>query len=78
MNYPIIAQDFTVLSSLSSGYKVRLDPETKEIIGEGYDWSHSIFDQPETRFLKGIIWFHLGAYQYRKMILNPNFKIANG
>ena len=73
LNDQKIARDSTVLSSLSDGYKINFDLQTKKVINEGYDWEKSIFQSPETKFLKGIIWFHLGAYQYRKILFNPYF-----
>jgi hypothetical protein len=73
LNKHSIAYDFTVLSSLSGGYKINIDLETKKSVNEGYDWNISVFELPETRFLKGIIWFHLGAYQHRKILLNPYY-----
>jgi hypothetical protein len=72
LNHPTIAMDFTVLSSLSDGYKVHFDRETLEQTTEGYDWSSSVFQLPETRGLNGVIWFHLGHYNCRKIIINPN------
>lgn len=73
LNHPLIAKDFTVLSSLSEGYKVHFDLKTGKTLHEGYDWSKSVFDSPEMRFLKGVIWFSLGAYEYRKILLNGDF-----
>lgn len=73
LNHPLIANDFTVLSSLSEGYKVHFDLQTGKSTHEGYDWSKSVFDSPETRFLKGVIWFSLGAYEHRKILLNGSF-----
>lgn len=74
LNDQKIARDFTVQSSLSDGYKINFDLQTKKVIHEGYDWEKSVFELPETKFLKGIIWFHLGAYQYRKILFNPYFR----
>ena len=74
LNDQKIARDSTVLSSLSDGYKINFDLQTKKVINEGYDWEKSVFELPETKFLKGIIWFHLGAYQYRKILFNPYFR----
>ena len=73
LNDQMIANDFVVLSSLSDGYKINLDLQNKNVINEGYDWDKSVFELPETKFLKGIIWFHQGAYQYRKTLLNRYF-----
>jgi hypothetical protein len=74
LNNHSIAYDFTVLSSLSDGYKINIDLETMKSVNEGYDWNSSVFELPETRFLKGIIWFHMGAYQYRKTLLNAYYR----
>jgi hypothetical protein len=74
LNDQMIANDFVVLSSLSDGYKINFDPQNKKVINEGYDWDKSVFELPETKFLKGIIWFHQGAYHYRKTLLNPYFR----
>lgn len=73
LNDQKIAYDFTVLSSLSAGYKINIDQQTMKSVSEGYDWNDSVFELPETKFLKGIIWFHLGAYQYKKILLNPYY-----
>ena len=74
LNDQMIALDFVVLSSLSDGYKINFDSQSKKVINEGYDWDKSVFELPKTNFLKGIIWFHQGAYQYRKTLINPNFR----
>ena len=71
LNNPSIAGDFSVLSSLSGGYKVQLDRRTLRPVSSGYDWGESIFNDPATRFLKGIIYFSLGDYSSRKYLLNP-------
>jgi len=73
LNDVSIAGDFAVLSSLSGGYKLNLNVESRKVVSSGYDWSTSIFDDPSTRFLKGIIYFSLGDYDSRKIISNPNF-----
>jgi hypothetical protein len=59
---------------LSDGYKVNIDLQTMKSDSEGYDWNNSVFELPETKFLKGIIWFHLGAYQYRKTLFNEYYR----
>lgn len=69
-----IARDFTILSSLSDGYKIKIDMEKMINFDEGYDCEFSVFQFPETRFLKGIIWFHLGNYQDRKILINERLK----
>ncbi len=74
LNDVSIAGDFTVLSSLSSGYEERINKETMESISEGYNWEDSIFKDPRTKFLKGIIYFNLGDYNSRKCLVNPYFK----
>jgi len=71
LNNHTIAGDFAVLSSLSSGYKVELDPRTMKRVREGYDWSGSVFEDESTRHLKGIIYFSLGNYADRRLVLNP-------
>jgi hypothetical protein len=74
LNNQSIANDFTVLSSLSDGYKINIDLQTRKSVSEGYDWKKSVFELPETKFLKGIIWFHMGAYQYRKTLFNSYYE----
>jgi hypothetical protein len=75
LNDALIAGDFTILSSLSDGYKIMLNRETMKVDSEGFDWRDSVFDDPATRFLKGIIWFNLGNYCQRKIILNPRYQV---
>jgi hypothetical protein len=77
LNDPTIAAnaDFAVLSSLSNGYKVVLDPKTKKPIWKGFDWSESVFDDPLLQNLAGVIYFAFGDYTRRKFIFNPNFKL---
>lgn len=72
-----IAGDFTILSSLSSGYTVTINRETKKIESSGYDWENSIFEDQSTRFLKAVIYFDLGDYGSRRFLFNPNFKSPN-
>jgi hypothetical protein len=74
LNDVSIAGDFTVLSSLSSGYKITIDKMTRQVIDEGYDWCSSVFDDPGTEFLKGVIYFSLGDYESRKFVFNPKFQ----
>ena len=74
LNNPTIAGDFSVLSSLSGGYKVHFDTRTLRPVSSGYDWSESIFNDPATRFLKGIIYFSLGDYSSRKLLLNTEVR----
>jgi hypothetical protein len=73
LNDATITGDFSVLSSLSSGYKIRINRETKGIESSGYDWTNSIFDDGRTRYLKGIIYFDLGDYSGRRYLFNPKF-----
>jgi len=73
LNDVSIAGDFAVLSSLSDGYKLTLDKQDHKIVSRGYDWSNSVFDDPSTRCLKGVIYFSLGDYESRKFIFNPRF-----
>ena len=63
-----ITGDFSILSSLSNGYKIKIDKGTIKIIDEGFDWSNSIFDNAIVKHLKGIIYFSLGNYNKRKFI----------
>lgn len=74
LNDPLIAGDFTILSSLSDGYKVTVDKSTLEKVSEGYDWAESVFEDESTKFLKGIIYFSLGDYDSRKFLFNSRFK----
>ena len=69
-----IAGDFSVLSSLSSGYKIWIDKETVQKVHEGYDWRHSVFEDECTKHLKGIIYFDLGDYGSRRLLMNPHFR----
>lgn len=73
INESLIANDFVVLSSLSDGYKITYDKNTLKVIGEGFDWSGSIFNDERLNFLKGIIYFFLGDYSSHKILINPNF-----
>lgn len=74
LNDTLITGDFTILSSLSGGYKITIDKETLEATSSGYDWSGSVFMEEGTEFLKGIIYFDVGDYQSRKIIINDKFK----
>jgi hypothetical protein len=74
LNDVSIAGDFSVLSSLSSGYKIGIDKNTMQTVERGYDWTNSIFDDESTRYLKGVIYFDLGDYTSRRFLLNPFFK----
>jgi hypothetical protein len=74
LNDSLIAGDFTILSSLSDGYKITINKDTMETVSAGYDWSKSIFHDESTKYLKGIIYFNLGDYQSRKIIMNNNYK----
>jgi hypothetical protein len=74
LNDHLIAGDFVILSSLSDGYKIKINKDTLETISSGYDWSDSIFHDESTKHLKGIIYFNLGDYHSRKIILNNNYQ----
>ena len=39
-----IARDLTILSSLSDGYKIKIDIDKVTNVDEGYDWETSIFE----------------------------------
>lgn len=75
INESLIANDFTVLSSLSSGYKITYNNNTLKVVAEGFDWSGSIFDDDRLKYLKGIIYFFLGDYESHKILVNPNFRL---
>jgi hypothetical protein len=77
LNDVSIAGEFTVLASLSDGYKVIINRETKQVVQRGYDWSNSIFDAPETQNLHGIIHFDLGYYEGRRYILNGRIRAGD-
>jgi hypothetical protein len=77
LNDTSIAGDFAVLSSLSSGYKLEVGLESGEVRSEGYDWNNSVFDDPNTQYLRGVIYFSLGDYESRKFIFNPNFNLQS-
>lgn len=77
LNDPRVANDFTILSSLSNGYKIEIDRKNMKIIREGYDWTKSVFDEPALKNLAGIIYFGMGDYSRRKFIFNPNFKLTD-
>jgi hypothetical protein len=76
LNDASIAGDFAVLSSLSGGYKLALDTKSREVVSSGHDWVNSVFDDPSTQWLKGIIYFSLGNYESRRFIFNPRFNSA--
>jgi hypothetical protein len=73
LNDVSIAGDFAVLSSLSGGYKLKLGLESGKVLSRGYDWGNSVFDDPSTKWLKGVVYFSLGDYESRKFIFNPKF-----
>lgn len=68
-----IADDFIIVSSLTGGYKVKVDIESMELMDQGYDLTNFIFNEPATRNIKGIIYFFLGNYSERRIIENPYF-----
>ena len=74
LNDVSIAGDFSVLSSLSSGWKIWIDRETMKGVDAGYDWRGSVFEDECTRHLKGIIYFDLGDYGSRRFLMNPYFQ----
>lgn len=74
LNDPRIALDFTILSSLSNGYKIDVDSKGLKTIGGRYDWAHSVFDEPSLQYLAGVVYFGIGDYGRRKFICNPNFQ----
>ena len=53
------------------GYHESLNKTTLRQVWAGYDWSDSIFDDPATRFLTGVIYFNRGDYASRKFLFNP-------
>jgi hypothetical protein len=71
LNHQSIAGAFTVLASLSGGYKLSIDTTTMKTVSEGFDWSDSVFGAPQLRFLRGVIHFDLGNYADRRILLNP-------
>ncbi len=73
LNDAVIAGDFTVLSSLSSGYTITINKQTMNIESSGYNWENSIFDNESTRYLKAVIYFDLGDYSGRRFLFNPRF-----
>ena len=73
LNDVTIAGDFAVLSSLSGGYKLKLGLDSGKVLSSGYDWDDSVFDDPRSQWLKGVIYFSLGDYESRKFIFNPKF-----
>lgn len=73
LNDARIAGQFTVLASLSDGYKVTVNTATLDVVREGYDWSKSVFDGPGTQNLRGIVYFDLGDFADRGVLLNPNY-----
>ncbi|OLE96899.1 MAG: hypothetical protein AUG75_14695 [Cyanobacteria bacterium 13_1_20CM_4_61_6] len=58
---------FAVLSSLSNGYVVGPD-------FEGYDWSKSFFDDQRARYIRGVMYFFVGHYGGRRVVLNPSWR----
>jgi hypothetical protein len=73
LNDVTIAGDFTVLSSLSGGYQLKVGRESGKVLSGGYDGDNSVFDDPSTQWLKGVIYFSLGNYESRMYIFNPKF-----
>ena len=77
LNDTVIAGDFSILSSLSSGYAVTINKWTNKMESSSYNWENSIFDDERTNYLKGVIYFNLGNYESRKYIFNPNYCSTN-
>ncbi len=73
LNDVTIAGDFSVLSSLSGGYQLKVGRESGKVLSSGYDWNNSVFDDSSTKWLKAVIYFSLGHYESRKYIFNPRF-----
>jgi hypothetical protein len=78
LNDVTVAGDFAVLSSLSGGYKLEIARESRKVVSRGYDWENSVFEDPSTQWLKGVIYFSLGDYESRKYIFNPKFSSSFG
>jgi hypothetical protein len=74
LNDPSIAGNFSVLSSLSSGYKITIDLRTMKAVDAWYDWTNSVFDDEALRYLKAVIVFDLGDYESRRLIENPRYQ----
>lgn len=70
LNDGTIAGPFTAAASLSDGYKLVIDRSSMQVVREGFDWTQSVFDSPETRHLHGVINFDVGYYEGRRYILN--------
>ena len=74
LNDPRIAYDFTMLSSLSNGYKITFNTENMEQIEEGFDWSKSVFDEPVSSNLLGVIYFMMGDYNHPGSLFSQVFQ----
>jgi hypothetical protein len=74
LNSHAIAGSFTVLASLSGGYKVSIDTSTMRTTSEGFDWSQSVFNVAELKHLRGVIHFDLGNYADRRVLVNPKWQ----
>ena len=73
LNDPLVTGDSIILSSLFGGFKIHINKNTAASPHSGYSRSNSVFEDEETKFTKGIIYFDQGNYAGRKVRLNPNF-----
>lgn len=69
-----IVGNFHVLSSLSNGYKVKMDTETGELVSGEYDWGDNLFDDEITKYIYAVEWFDRGYYSQRRTLINWNYK----
>jgi len=74
LNSTALVGDFAILSSLSGGYKIPVDKSTLEFGSGQYDWRESIFNEPEAVNVRGVIYFNLGDYGNRRVVLNPCYE----
>ena len=52
---------------------MEIDRESLKVLSSDYDWESSVFSDPSTKWLKGVIYFSLGDYESRRYIFNPSF-----
>ncbi|MBI3398981.1 MAG: hypothetical protein HY026_07100 [Deltaproteobacteria bacterium] len=69
-----ITGNFHVLSSLSNGYKAKINLETGVLVPGEYDWSDNIFDDELTKYIYAVEWFDRGDYSQRRSLINWNYK----
>lgn len=69
-----IVGDFHVLSSISQGYSVKVNPETDEVGSGDYDWSNNLFDDENTKYIYALEWFDKGDYSQRRILMNWNYR----